>query len=63
MFVHMDAENLVVPHIPGLIKLSGILSVGNQEEADGHVSILRLKLDPEITADITRALAKKQASK
>ena len=61
VFVHMDAENLVVPNIPGLIKLTGTLSVGNQDEADGHVSIVRLHLDPELTADISHALSTHQA--
>lgn len=54
LFVHLDADTFVVPHMPGLVRVSGTLSVGNQEEADGHVSMVRLRLDPEITADIVR---------
>lgn len=62
VFVHMDAESLVVPHMPGLIKITGILSVGNHDEADGHVSTVRLFLDHEITADIANSLQNKHAS-
>lgn len=62
LFVHMDASTLAVPHIPGLIKVTGILHIGNRAEADGHVSLARLQLDPEITADIVRMLSQHQAS-
>lgn len=48
-FVHIQGgENWVVPYVPGLLKLTGTLSVGNQEEADGRVSAVRLLLDPEL---------------
>jgi hypothetical protein len=35
-----------VPHVPGLMLLTGILSVGNQAEPDGRISVARLALDP-----------------
>ncbi|GAO37322.1 hypothetical protein SCT_2743 [Sulfuricella sp. T08] len=48
VFVHLEKNDHVVPFIPGLLKLSGILSVSSQEEADGRVSSVRLLLDPEL---------------
>jgi len=46
LFVHIEnAEGLIVPHIPGLLKLTGTLDLGNQEETDGRVSAVRLHLD------------------
>ena len=48
IFVHSDAgRDRVIPYVPGLIKVTGVLTVGNQEEADGRVSLVRLQLDPE----------------
>jgi len=35
-----------VPYSPGLMLLTGTLSVGNQPEPDGRVSLVRLELDP-----------------
>ncbi len=35
-----------VPHAPGLMLLTGTLSVGNRTEADGRISVVRLALDP-----------------
>ncbi|ADI29151.1 hypothetical protein [Methylotenera versatilis] len=49
IFVHTDPKPFVVPHITGLISLTGTLSIGSQLEADGHVSMARLILDPEIS--------------
>ena len=37
----------VVPHVRGLIAVSGTLSVGRREEGDGRVSWVRLQLDPD----------------
>ena len=34
-----------VPFTPGLLLLTGTLSVGNKTEADGRISIVRLELD------------------
>lgn len=39
----------VVPYTPGLMLLTGLLSVGTQEEADGRISSVRLILDPPST--------------
>ena len=35
-----------VPYAPGLMLLTGTLSVGHQEESDGRNSLVRLALDP-----------------
>jgi hypothetical protein len=35
-----------IPHAPGLMLLTGTLSVGSRDEADGRVSLVRLALDP-----------------
>lgn len=35
-----------VPHFSGLMLLTGTLSVGHHEEADGRISVVRLALDP-----------------
>jgi hypothetical protein len=35
-----------VPHAPGLMLLTGTLSLGNQPEPEGRVSLVRLELDP-----------------
>ena len=35
-----------VPHVPGLMLLTGTLSVGGRPEPDGRVSLVRLPLDP-----------------
>jgi hypothetical protein len=37
-----------VPFAPGLMLLTGTLSVGNRAETDGRVSIARLELDPPV---------------
>jgi len=50
LFVHIEnAEGLIVPHIPGLLKLTGTLDLGNREETDGRVSAVRLHLDPGLS--------------
>ena len=47
VFVHLAAEDdPAFHHIPGLLDLTGILSVGGFAEADGRVSTVRLTLDP-----------------
>lgn len=49
VFVHAaQANGKPIPYFPGLLRLSGTLSVGPHEEADGHVSTVRLQLDPEL---------------
>ena len=46
LFVSMPKNrDQVVPHTPGLMLLTGTLSVGNQEEADGRISTVRLALE------------------
>ena len=52
VFVHLEKSDGVVPFISGLLKLTGVLSVSSQEEADGRVSSVRLLLDPELTQAI-----------
>ncbi len=46
LFVSMPKNcDQVIPHTPGLMLLTGTLSVGNREEADGRISAVRLALD------------------
>jgi len=53
VFVHINnAEDRLVPHVPGLLKLTGILSLGGQEEPDGRVSAVRLLVDPELSKSL-----------
>jgi hypothetical protein len=47
LFVHLapaDADK-VVSHRPGLLVVSGVLDIGNQEEPNGRMSFVRLRLD------------------
>lgn len=39
--------DLAVPYTPGPLLLTGTLELGRREEADGRVSLVRLRLDPE----------------
>ncbi len=39
-------RNAQVPYVPGLMLLTGTLSVGNMAEPDGRISVARLALDP-----------------
>ena len=39
-------RNEAVPYAPGLMLLTGVLSVGNRAEPDGRISAVRLALDP-----------------
>ena len=36
----------IVQYQPGLFIVTGVLSVGNREEADGRISVFRVALDP-----------------
>lgn len=63
LFVHTGDSQFVVPHITGLINLTGTLSIGSLEEADGHVSMARLLLDPEISAALEREAKSVNASR
>lgn len=58
VFVHMGPPgDQPLPFSPGLLRVSGTLSLGAFEEADGHVSSVRLQLDPEIA----QAMAARQS--
>lgn len=47
LVVHLPAAqaHTVAKHQPGLLAVTGTLSVGNREEADGRISMVRLQLD------------------
>jgi hypothetical protein len=46
VFVHLDGQSpRPVPHVPGIVQVTGVLSLGPREEADGHVSHVRLLVD------------------
>lgn len=50
VFVHIEnGDRQLVPHIPGLLQLTGILDLGNREEPDGRVSSVRLRVDPDLS--------------
>lgn len=49
VYLDPDQQNFAVPHVRGLVELSGVLSVGRLEERDGRVSWVRLQLGPEAT--------------
>ncbi len=62
LFVHLPlASELIVPNLPGLIQLSGTLSVGARSEAiSGRVSSIRLLLDKGPTRSL-RKLSRRYA--
>jgi hypothetical protein len=46
IFVHVTKPaGANIPYVPALIKLTGTLQLGPQNEIDGHVSFVRLALD------------------
>jgi hypothetical protein len=49
VFIHLDNPNVLVDYVPGLINLTGLLSVGNSLEVDDRISYVRVKLDPELS--------------
>jgi len=57
--VHVTVPTCVgreVPHVPGLMLLTGRLNVGHRDEADGRTSFVRMDLDPpENFADSRRS--------
>ena len=63
VFVHLERNDSVVSFIPGLLKLSGILSVSSREEADGRLSSVRLLLDPELCQAILHNNQERHARK
>lgn len=46
LFVHMGSAEERAVYTPGLMLLTGVLSLGSKEEEDGRVSHVRLTLDP-----------------
>jgi hypothetical protein len=53
VFVHVAAPAAAeIPYVPKLIKLTGTLQLGPQNEIDGHVSFVRLVLDEAPTQAI-----------
>jgi hypothetical protein len=54
MFIHLpEYKDKIVPYMAGPLLLIGTLNVGNHEEVDGRISIVRLTLDavPPAIAD------------
>lgn len=49
IFVHVDSPDALVQYTPGLINLTGVLSVGGMTEVDGRVSFVRVKLDAALS--------------
>ena len=59
IFVHVQASTgMPLAYFSGVLRVSGILSLGAYEESDGHVSSVRLHLD----AESSRALAERQSA-
>lgn len=60
VFVHpATGDNRGYKHFPGLLELTGILSVGSFAEADDRVSTVRLMLDPVMSQEISRDVSGK----
>ena len=45
IFVHVDNPSALIAYTPGLINLTGLLSLGNVQEVDGRISFVRIHLD------------------
>ena len=56
VFVHLSAahQHVALPNLGGLLQLTGTLELGPQEEADGHVSHFRLRLDDATSKALAR---------
>lgn len=54
VFVHMHDAKQINGYVPGLINLTGVLSVGEWHEADGRISYVRLQLDAVQSAQLVR---------
>ena len=52
VYLDPSQRDWVVPHVRGLLSVSGVLNVGRLEESDGRVSWVRLRVD----ADATRGM-------
>ena len=63
VFVHFESDDRSVSYIPGLITLTGVLSVGAQSEADGRVSSVRLILDDALSQKFLGGSQERHASK
>ena len=64
VFVHIETTaHRNIPYMSGLIRLSGTLSVGAQQEVDGHISAVRLQLDPKLANEILSVHMDKHARK
>ena len=60
MFVFTPTQrDQVVRHAPGLMLLTGTLSMGNREEADGRISSVRLALEAPSPSKRPEQLARK----
>ncbi len=60
VFVSMPRNrDQVVPHAPGLMFLTGTLSVGNREEADGRISAVRLAVEVPPSSKRSEQLARR----
>ena len=60
MFVFMPTQrDQVVPHTPGLMLLTGTLSIGNHEEADGRISSVRLALEVPLASKLSEQQARR----
>ncbi|MDD5296331.1 MAG: hypothetical protein PHU46_05400 [Rhodocyclaceae bacterium] len=46
VYLDPDQQGWVVPHMRGLVSVTGVLAVGRQEDPDGRVSWVRLQLGP-----------------
>lgn len=57
VFVHLTPRyaDKPVPNMQGLLQLTGTLQLGPQDEADGHVSAIRLTLDDATSKLLTTA--------
>ncbi len=57
VFVHLTSRyaDKPVPNMQGLLQLTGTLQLGPQDEADGHVSAIRLTLDDATSRLLTTA--------
>jgi hypothetical protein len=58
IFVHLGrgAQSAAPPRVPyyaGLLRLTGTLRLGPSDESDGHVSTVRLVLDPDLAQAMT----------
>jgi hypothetical protein len=58
VYIHLEsASKEFVVYLPGLIKLTGTLQFGAQQEPDGRVSTVRLLLDRALTKELVQETA------